>query len=54
MNNEDRRVKLTKKILKEALVEIMHTKAINEISIKKICEIADINVSAMHKAHKKA
>lgn len=48
MNNEDRRVKLTKKILKEALIEIMHTKAINEISIKKICEVADINRSTFY------
>ncbi len=48
MNNDDRRVKLTKKILKEALIEIMHTKAINDISIKKICEVADINRSTFY------
>ena len=45
---EDRRVKLTKKILKESLIEIMHTKSINEISIKKVCEVADINRSTFY------
>lgn len=47
-NNEDRRVKLTKKILKDALIEIMHEKSIHEISIKKICEVADINRSTFY------
>ena len=47
-NPEDRRVKLTKKILKESLIELMHTKAINDISIKKICETADINRSTFY------
>ncbi len=45
---EDRRVKLTKKILKETLIEIMRTKSINDISIKKICETADINRSTFY------
>ena len=48
MNNEDRRVKMTKRILKEALIELMHTRAINDISIKKICEAADINRSTFY------
>lgn len=47
-NADDRRVKMTKKILKESLIEIMHTKPIHEISIKKICEIADINRSTFY------
>lgn len=47
-NQEDRRVKLTKKILKEALIELMRTKAINDISIKKVCETADINRSTFY------
>ena len=47
-NSEDRRVKLTKKILKDALIEIMHTKSINDISIKKICEVADVNRSTFY------
>ena len=47
-NSEDRRVKLTKKILKEALIELMHTKSIDDISIKKVCETADINRSTFY------
>ena len=47
-NADDRRVKMTKKILKEALIEIMHTKPIHEISIKKICETADVNRSTFY------
>ncbi len=46
--NEDRRIRMTKKILKEALIEIMRTKPINEISIKKICDTADVNRSTFY------
>lgn len=47
-NTEDRRVRMTKKILKESLIGIMRTKPIHEISIKKICEEADINRSTFY------
>ncbi len=47
-NTEDRRIKMTKKILKEALIELMRAKPLNEISIKKICETADINRSTFY------
>lgn len=47
-NPEDRRVKMTKKILKESLIELMKTKPIHEISIKKICESADVNRSTFY------
>ncbi len=47
-NTEDRRVRLTKKILKEALIEIMREKPIHEISIKKVCETADVNRSTFY------
>ena len=46
--NEDRRIRMTKKILKEALIEMMRTKPIYEISIKKVCEAADINRSTFY------
>lgn len=45
---EDRRVKMTKKLLKNALIEIMRTKPIHDISIKKICETADVNRSTFY------
>lgn len=47
-NIEDRRVKLTKKILKEAIIELLREKPIHDISIKKICEIADVNRSTFY------
>ena len=46
--NEDRRIKMTKRILKDALIDLMRTKHINEISIKKICETADVNRSTFY------
>lgn len=47
-NTEDRRVRMTKKILKESLIGLMKVKPIHEISIKKICEEADINRSTFY------
>ncbi len=47
-NQEDRRVKMTKRILKDSLIEIMHTKPLHEICIKKICEVADVNRSTFY------
>jgi AcrR family transcriptional regulator len=44
----DRRAKMTRKILKQSLIELMKKKPIHEISIKKICETADINRSTFY------
>ncbi len=44
----DRRAKLTRKILKQSLIELMKDKPLHEISIKKICETADINRSTFY------
>jgi len=46
---EDQRVRLTKKLLKEALVEILKTKPIQKVSIKEICEKANINRTTFYK-----
>ncbi len=43
VKKEDRRVKYTKKMLKESLVKLMHEKDLSRITIKEICEEADIN-----------
>lgn len=48
-NSEDRRVKMTKSLLKSSLIELMKTKALHEISIKKICENADVNRSTFYR-----
>ncbi|MFA5562367.1 MAG: TetR-like C-terminal domain-containing protein [Eubacteriales bacterium] len=39
----DRRVKYTKKVLRESLVQLLQTKPLARITIKEICEGADIN-----------
>ncbi|MDR1555927.1 MAG: TetR/AcrR family transcriptional regulator [Tannerellaceae bacterium] len=49
MNVEDKRIKLTKLILKDALVELIETKSINEISITELCRSANINRSTFYK-----
>lgn len=40
---EDRRVKFTKMFLKESLIDLLEEKSIFKITIKEICENADIN-----------
>jgi len=39
----DRRVKYTKRVLKESLLKLMEQKPVNKIQIKEICELADVN-----------
>lgn len=40
---EDRRVKFSKLFLKNSLIDLLETKSISKITIKEICEHADIN-----------
>ena len=44
----DRRAKMTREMLKQSLIELMKDKPIHEISIKKICETADVNRSTFY------
>ncbi|HML20342.1 MAG TPA: TetR/AcrR family transcriptional regulator C-terminal domain-containing protein [Aggregatilinea sp.] len=44
----DRRVRYTKDVLKEALILLMADNHISKISVKKICEIADVNRSTFY------
>ncbi len=46
---ESRRVKMTKILLKESLIELMKDKSIHSISIKDICDGADINRSTFYR-----
>lgn len=48
VQKENQRVKLTKQLLKNSLIELMHTKPIGKITIKEICENADINRSTFY------
>ncbi len=40
---DDRRVKYTKMVLKESFIKLLEKKDISQITIKEICEDADIN-----------
>lgn len=46
---EGRRVRMTKMLLKQSLIELMHEKSIHEISIKDICLGADVNRSTFYR-----
>lgn len=43
MNNNDRRVKRTKKALYEALLTLLNQKSINEITVTELTNLADVN-----------
>lgn len=45
---QNQRVKLTKQLLKNSLIELMHKKPIGKITIKEICERAEINRSTFY------
>jgi AcrR family transcriptional regulator len=42
-DKDDRRVKYTKMVLKESFIKLLEKKALSQITIKEICEDADIN-----------
>lgn len=43
VNNTDRRVKRTKKALRDALLKLLENKTINEISVTELTNLADVN-----------
>lgn len=43
MAKSDRRVQYTKRVLKEAVLSLLKIKSIDELTIKEICESADVN-----------
>lgn len=44
----NQRVRLTKQLLKSSLIHLMHTKSISNITIKEICELAELNRSTFY------
>ena len=46
---DGRRVRMTKLLLKDSLIELMKEKSIHQVSIKEICEGADINRSTFYR-----
>ncbi len=49
VKKEDRRVAMTKRLLKDALIEMLKEKDIYNISIRELCERADVNRSTFYK-----
>ncbi len=45
---ENRRTQMTKRIVKEALIELLSKKPMNKVTVKEICEVADINRSTFY------
>ena len=44
----DRRVKYTQRVLKESLLEILHERPIERVTVKEICDRADVNRSTFY------
>jgi len=44
----DRRVKYTQKVLKESLIEILQERPIERVTVKEICDRADVNRSTFY------
>lgn len=45
---ENRRVRMTKSMMKEALLELLENKPLDKITVKDICESADVNRSTFY------
>jgi len=46
--SESRRIRMTKKIIQSAMLELLETMPFSKISVKKICETADVNRSTFY------
>ena len=49
MSKMDQRVMLTKRLLKESLIKLLKEKSIYKITIRELCDVADINRSTFYK-----
>lgn len=45
----DRRIKYTKKVIKDTFLELLNKKEINKITVSEICKLADINRSTFYR-----
>jgi len=50
--NENRKIRYTKMVIRDSLMELMKTSSIFKISIKDICELADISRSTFYSHYK--
>jgi AcrR family transcriptional regulator len=49
---DDRRIRYTKKVIRESLIHLLSQKPIAEITVKEICELADVNRSTFYAHYK--
>ena len=45
----DRRVKYTKKVIKDTFIDLLREKDINKVTVSEICKIADINRATFYR-----
>ena len=45
---DNRRVKITKKMIKDAMLELLENRPINKITVTDICKYADVNRSTFY------
>ena len=45
----DRRIRYTKKIIKETFLNLLEEKELNKITVSEICRISDINIATFYK-----
>ena len=48
MEAENRRVRMSKRLIKDALIELLSSQGLGEISVKEICDRADVNRSTFY------
>ena len=48
MEKETRRTQMTKRLIKDALIDLLETKPLSKISITEICKLADVNRSTYY------
>ena len=47
-SKENRRTRLTKRLLRESLLELLHEKPVDHITVKELCECAELNRSTFY------
>ena len=52
LKKEDRRVRRTKKLLTQALTELLQKKQVNEITVKELTDLADMNRGTFYRYYK--
>ncbi len=51
-DKRDRRVQYTRMVLRDSLIELLHEQPIEQISVKALCEVADVNRSTFYNHYK--